>query len=408
MARRRIVVQPFQLDQRDRAKRSFATRRVPAYSMLTLIAGSVRPRSGDVVLARIHRLGNHRHVEQFDGRRARLHVGDQLILAYADRYATDQFESEVPSNLGRTQLVASGGIASGVVSRSMDVRSATDIVPVGLIGDERGRPLNLSGFGLVPCIPLTSRPRTVAVFGTSMNSGKTTTVHYLVHSLSRGGFRPGATKITGTGSGNDYWVMLDAGAHRMLDFTDVGLASTYKQSMPVLERKFIELIDHLSASGSGVNLVEIADGLLQRETAQLIESETFRSSIDAVIFAANDAMGAAMGVSHLRARDFNVVAVTGRLTRSPLAVREAQRATGLPVLGIAELSDLDTASRLLGLDPELRDQPFVEATAAWPVPAPEVDLTETADVNNDVGNDDFPEDSFVGSDELVEMNAHQQ
>ncbi|MBA2774181.1 MAG: hypothetical protein H0U36_09095 [Nocardioidaceae bacterium] len=194
----------------------------------------------------------------------------------------------------------------------------------------------------------------------------------------------------------------------MLDFTDVGLASTYKQSMPVLERKFIELIDHLSASGSGVNLVEIADGLLQRETAQLIDSETFRSSIDAVIFAANDAMGAAMGVSHLRARDFNVVAVTGRLTRSPLAVREAQRATGLPVLGIAELSDLDTASRLLGLDPELRDQPFVEATAAWPVPAPEVDLTETADVNNDVGNDDFPEYSFVGSDELVEMNAHQQ
>ncbi len=408
MARRLIVVQPFQPNQRDRAKRSFTTRRVPAEAMRTLIAGSVRPRSGDVVLASIHRLGNHRHIEQFDGRRAKLHVGDQLIVSYGDRYATDQFESEVPPDLGRTQLVASGGIASAVVGRSMDVRSATDIVPVGLIGDERGRPLNLSDFGLTPRTPLISRPRTIAVFGTSMNSGKTTTVHYLVHSLSRGGFRPGATKITGTGSGNDYWVMIDAGAHRMLDFTDVGLASTYKQSMPVLERKFTELIDHLTDSGSGVNLVEIADGLLQRETAQLIESDIFQSTIDAVVFAANDAMGAAMGVSHLRARGFNVVAVSGRLTRSPLAVREAQLATRLPVLGIAELSDLDTATSLLGLDPSRRDQPFVETPAAWPAPAPGLEFTGNLDADNHVDADSVLDECFVRSDELADVNAFQQ
>ena len=70
-----------------------------------------------------------------------------------------------------------------------------------------------------------------------MNAGKTTTNRYLVHSLNRLGARPGATKVTGTGSGNDYWVMLDAGAHQMLDFTDVGLASTYLQPITLLERK---------------------------------------------------------------------------------------------------------------------------------------------------------------------------
>ncbi|MCA1675687.1 MAG: hypothetical protein LC799_27080 [Actinobacteria bacterium] len=31
----------------------------------------------------------------------------------------------------------------------------------------------------------------------------------------------GATKVTGTGSGADYWVMVDAGASCVADFTDL-------------------------------------------------------------------------------------------------------------------------------------------------------------------------------------------
>jgi len=371
--------------------------------MRTLIGGSVRPRSGDLVLASVHRLGQHRRIEQPDGRRATLHVGDEIVVVYGDRYAPDQFEAQVPSDLGRTQLVASGGIASSMLSRSSDVRNATDIVPVGLIGDERGRPLNLADFALVPQPPQAARPRTVAVLGTSMNSGKTTTVHYLVHGLSRGGFRPCATKVTGTGSGNDYWVMIDAGAHRMLDFTDVGLASTYRQSMPVVERKFVELVDHLTASGSGVNLVEVADGVFQRETAQLVESDVFQSTIDAVVFAANDAMGAAMGVNHLLSRGLDVVAISGRITRSPLAVREAEIATELPVLGILELSDVGTACALLGLDDTCLDQPYVGAPAAWPITVPGLESTD--DIEDEYDDDGFIEECFVRSQELAGISV---
>ncbi len=351
MSRRRVFVVSFEQPRAIRAKRSFTTRRVPLGAMRTVIGGSVRPRSGDLVLATVSRLGHHSHLEQPDGRRSSMHVGDEIVVVYADRYAPDQFESEVPADLGKTNLVASGGVASTMLSRSRDVRNASDITPIGLIGDERGRPLNLADFALRRDERAVPRPKplTIAVLGTSMNSGKTTTVRYLVHSLSRGGHRPGATKVTGTGSGNDYWVMLDAGAHRMLDFTDVGLASTYRQSMMVVEQKFVDLVDHLTESGSGVNLVEVADGVLQRETSQLIESEVFASTVDAVIFAASDSMGAAMGVEHLRSRGFDVLAVSGRITRSPLATREAQEHIGLPVLGIEALSDLATARSLLGL-----------------------------------------------------------
>ncbi len=358
---RLVKVEILDVARCEKAKVSFTTRRVPREAMRTTISGAVRPRSGDLVLARIATLGHHRHIEQPDGRRAVLHAGDEIIVAYGDRYATDQFESQVPQSLGEVQLVASGGIASEVLSRSLAVRRATDIEPVGLIGDAKGRPVNIRDFGLKPVHPDRPRPRTVAVIGTAMNSGKTTTIHDIVHGLARTGVAVGATKVTGTGSGNDYWCMVDAGAHRMLDFTDVGMSSTYKQPIDKLERKFVELVDHLTDSGTALNLVEIADGIYQRETSRLLESDAFNNLIDVVLFAAPDSMGAAAGVAHLRGLGHNVVAMSGLLTRSPLAVREAAAVTGLPVLTRDELADPEVTRKLLGLEAQATEPESVLA-----------------------------------------------
>jgi hypothetical protein len=375
LSSRRISIHILGERRLDRVQSSFAIRRVPRAAMRTLIGGTVRPRSGDVVLAAVVRLGQHRRLERPDGRRAVLHIGDEILVAYADRYAPDQYESHVPDSLRRTQLVASGGIASAALSRNLDMRLATDLMPVGLVGDDQGRPLNVADFALEPVSPKLERPLTVAVIGTSMNSGKTTTIHFMVHGLSRAGVRAGVTKVTGTGSGGDYWVMVDAGAHRMLDFTDAGLASTYRQPLSRIAQSFVELVDHLSDSGTDVNFVEVADGIYQRETARLIESVTFRSVVDVVLFASGDASGAAAGVAHLRDLGLDVAAVSGRITRSPLATREMQAVLGLPVLGLAELDDPATVCAVIGLDPAVLNQPAPSPTIPWPTPVPDWETT---------------------------------
>jgi hypothetical protein len=365
--------------------------------MQTVVSGMVRPRSGDVVLASVSRLGQHRRIEQPSGRRSTLHVGDEILVAYADRYAPDQFESHVPDSLGKAQLVASGGIASAALSRSLDVRAATDQLPIGLVGDGQGRPLNVADFALDPVLPQRARPLTVAVIGTAMNSGKTTTIHYLVLGLSRAGVRVGVTKVTGTGSGGDYWVMLDAGAHRMLDFTDAGLASTYRQPMPQVEKTFVELVNHLSESGTDVNLVEIADGIYQRETSRLIESEIFRSTVDVVLFAAGDATGAAAGVAHLRGLGLDVAAVSGRITRSPLATREAEAVLGVPVLSLEELCDAAAASATIGLSPALLVERAPDPAVSPPTAEPE---WSGADPNHVPAGWTLPTDDAVLAGEL--------
>jgi hypothetical protein len=386
-SRRTVTVEDLIPERREAAKRSFTTRRVPLEAMRTLVSGPVRPRPSNVVLARVTKLGHHRKLELPTGRRAQLHPGDEIIVAYANRYASDQFESYVPLTLGPTNLVASGGVASEVLSRSRDVRRATEILPVGLVADERGIPLSLADFALEPAEPPEEHPPTLVVIGTSMNSGKTTTIHRLVESLGRAGHDPGVTKVTGTGSGGDYWVMQDSGAHVMLDFTDVGMASTFKTPLRTIEQKTLELMDLVTATGCGCMLVEIADGLLQQETAHLMRSPELQRRVDGVLFTAGDAMGAIGGVERLREAGLHVVGVAGRLTRSPLATQETADAIDVPIYRLDELGDPRVASRILGL-PEPPEPDPVGESEEVPVPVPDpaaaegpatVDLREVVD-----------------------------
>lgn len=179
-----------------------------------------------------------------------------------------------------------------------------------------------------------------------MNSGKTTTASSLVHGLARAGLKVGAAKVTGTGSGGDLWSLADAGAHRVLDFTDMGHATTADLDGLEVERVALTIVDHLSNLDVDIIILEVADGVLQKETAHLLSSGRFKSRLDGTIFAACDAMGAAAGTQWLRQTGLPVLAVSGLVTASPLAARETEMATGLPVLGIAALMDPLLAPKL--------------------------------------------------------------
>lgn len=329
-----------------KAKAAYTTRRVPLREVSHLINGNVKPAPGDMVLARVDRLGQHKRVELGNGRRAPLFPGDEIVLCYAHRYAPDQFEGVVPDSLEPCHMVAAGGIAAHAVSKHAGRKAATRITPLGLLGDALGRPVNLADHALEPVCPASALSMTIAAVGTSMNAGKTTTAAYLIRGLVNAGLTVGAAKLTGTGSGCDTWLMHDAGADLVLDFTDAGYASTHRVQLKELEGIVTTLTAHLQRAGVDAIVLEVADGLFQKETAALLCSPVFRQSANGIIFAAGDAMGAATGVNWLYDHDLPVVAVSGRLTAAPLVVREAQGATGLPVMGLEELSDPGIADTL--------------------------------------------------------------
>ena len=92
----------------------------------------------------------------------------------------------------------------------------------------------------------------------------------------------GAAKIS-TGSGRDTWLMTDAGSQLTLDFTHAGYPSTYLLSAEQIDQIIEILITNLSAANIDAIVVEVADGLLQRETAALLNSKVFAKNIDSLI-----------------------------------------------------------------------------------------------------------------------------
>lgn len=329
------------------AKRSYTTRRVDLAAARKLRTAGITPSPGDLVLARVTRIGQHSGLQLPNGRRATLFVGDEIIVAYGNRYAPDQFEARVPGHLGACHLVAAGGIAAEARSWHSRMKRPTEIEPLGILADAAGQALNVAGWRLPDDNVTPARlPRVIAVVGTSMNAGKTTAAAYLIRGLVLRGLRVGAAKVTGTGANGDVALMADAGAHCVVDFTDFGFASTYRVPRPDVERILRQAVVHAGHSADVV-IIEIADGLYQDETAALLKSATFRRIVTGVVFAAADAMGAAAGVEWLEQRGLPVLAVSGALTASPLGVEEASRATRLPVLGPADLADPDRIGVLL-------------------------------------------------------------
>ncbi|MFQ5756976.1 MAG: DUF1611 domain-containing protein [Acidiferrobacterales bacterium] len=340
-------LQPIDANRLPLAKAAYTTRRISLTEATTLLDGDLKPEAGDLVLARIEEIRQQTRLELRTGRRAPLYKGDEIIVCYGHRYAPDQFEALVPPDLGPCELVAAGGIAGQVLSRHESKKPATQISPCGLLANAHGRRINLADWSLPKVTQPHARPVTVAVVGTSMNAGKTTTLACLTKGFRRAGCDVGAAKITGTGGGGDLWAMKDAGANPVADFIDAGFSSTFRASQDAIEGILTTLTGHLANADVDVILLEVADGLLQRETAGLLSSLVFRSNVDGVLFAAGDAMAASAGSAWLRQRRLNVLGLSGTLTASPLASREAEQATGVPVLAVKHLSDPNIATQLL-------------------------------------------------------------
>ena len=333
-----MVMQTLKTARASKAKRAFSTRRVPRSAMKTLLTGMFTPQPGDLVLARVEQIGNHTKLELTDGRRALMFPGDEIVVCYGNRYAPDQFESTVPVDMSPCDLVAAGGIASREMTRHQRMKTPTQIVPLGLVGDASGRRLNVMDFRVQASEHVPELPAVLAL-GTSMNAGKTLTATSMVRGFKRVGLKVAALKITGTGAGGDMWIVRDAGADISLDFTDAGYASTYLVSIPEIEALTYRLMNYAAAQGAQVAVIEIADGLHQLETSQLIRSSRILDLAVGTMFASYDAMGAARGVQELLDAGHHVLGLSGQLGRAPLGVREAEAATGMRVYSPWEIQD---------------------------------------------------------------------
>ncbi|SDF78765.1 hypothetical protein SAMN05216241_102355 [Limimonas halophila] len=330
----------------SQAKWAFTTRRVATADVAGLESDLTRARSGDLVLARVGSVGQHKNLQLRTGRMAQLYRGDLVVAACGDRYAPDQFEAVASLDGEGADLVAGGGIIGRMRHAHTDMSAPTSVRPLGLLTHATGKTVNVASYGL-PFRRSRARVPVIAVVGSAMNAGKTTVAASLIHGLSRGGLAVGAAKVTGTGASKDVHAFADAGAHRVLDFTDAGMASTYRQSPARIGAAMESLVAHLIADGAEAVVMEVADGVYQAETAALMRRAAFRRRVDGVVFAATDALGAVAGDQAVRSCGLSMLAMSGLFTNGPLASQETQTAVAAPVKPTSELLDPACALRIL-------------------------------------------------------------
>lgn len=357
---RNELQQPIDAQRASRIRAAYTTRFVAAQlqrnpqDFQIVRRANMVPSAGDVVIAKVTELGKHLRLQSPTSRRQLMFVGQEIMVAYGHRYAPDQFLAHVPNNLGPCQLVAGGGVASGVIEQHASIDKATALEPVGLLL-RHGQVVNLRDFAPLDIHNESAqaaqvgakRPPVIAVLGTSMNSGKSTTLGCLVNGLVNSGLNVAAGKATGTGAGNDPDLFTDAGAFSVCDFTDFGFPTTYKLDYETVRSLLVAMIREQSATGADAVIIEIADGLFQGETSRLLADPIFAEHIDRVVFSAQDALGAQAGERILLEVGLDVAAVSGVVTASPLAAQEAQNQLSTAVIGTYDLCQAEVATSLL-------------------------------------------------------------
>jgi hypothetical protein len=309
------------------------------------------PEVGDLVYGSVARIGHHSSLENASGRIHVIHNGTKAVFVFGNRYAPDHYEGLVPERMrNEVDLLARSGLVGIVKTKNAMIKDPTRIKILGYVCDANSKILNTRDFpAIVPKLSEKKEPRArmILVCGTSMNSGKTMAAVACCWALASMGHNVRASKVTGTASLKDILHMNDAGANPYSDFTLFGYPSTYLLPEDEVLSIFNRLDLKYGNNKKNYWVVELADGINQRETSLLLSSREVVSRIHKLIFCASDAFGALGGLKILE-EDFGLVpdAISGVCSSSPLHVRELKKFTDCPVFNSADL-DLNQLANIL-------------------------------------------------------------
>lgn len=322
-------------------KKTIVTRFVSDYILNTQIANTHKMQAGDLAVFEIIELGKHETAQMVDGKNRSIFPGDYLMAAFADRYATSQYEGYVPEGPMDVYHILGAGGAIGIVKSKNYALKDIEPTLVKLVGyccDSSGKVINTKFYNRErKSFRGDVKPKVVLSIGSTMDSGKTTTAAFTARGLMMGGHRVGFIKLTGTCYTRDREFVYDCGAHVVTDFSDMGYPSTFMCSKEDILDIYQSLIDSLAGENLEYIVMEIADGLMQRETMFLLQDKAFMSTIHKVIFSCGDSLGAFYGVQLLREWGIEVAAISGRFTMSPLLIQEVHDHIKIPVFTIDEV-----------------------------------------------------------------------
>ena len=313
-----------------KVKRTSVVRRIEREYLQDVKYLDKKPEAGDIIKVKVSKMGYYNKFENVHGRIGDLVKHDELYCAFGTRYATQVYEAIVPRKLTRiNDFLAFSGVCGKVVSQNVGVGDPTKVDIEGYVMNGK-KVLNMKDFA----IPIKEKKdiSLIVVVGGDMECGKTTTAASIIAALTEHDYKVHAGKITGVARIRDIYRMKDSGANQVYDIIDAGSSSTYQLTMDELLDIFWRIYTNLAEDDPDYIVLEIADGIFQRETAMLLKNDEFRKKITKLFFAAADAIAAEGGINYLQHQyNLDVAGVSGIFSNSYLSMSEFKKKTSTPV-----------------------------------------------------------------------------
>jgi len=320
-------------------KKSLSCARVDTYRIDTSSNETYYPQSGDVAVFRIT------HEEECylagpDWVNRYLFTGDLILATYGNRYATSQMEGYVPQAPGTPlHLIGRGGVVGTL--KTVNATYKTEVPTVELVGyavDMQGQVINTREQNLLPFDPSQVRSKVILSIGSSMDAGKTTTAAYLSAGLQSQGAQVAFIKLTGTTFPKDKRFVRDRGTDYVCDFADLGFPSTFLEDETTLLGIYQTLVDQCwEAVQPEYIVLEIAYGILQRETELLLDNPAFMNTIYDVILSCATSLEVQSALHILDRKGIRPFALAGLFTASELMIQEVARSVEIPIIRLPHL-----------------------------------------------------------------------
>lgn len=175
-------------------------------------------------------------------------------------------------------------------------------------------------------------PFIIATIATSQNAGNSTVAVSVARGLTCNGAHARVVRIGDSlASGHIFKISDRQFLSGLVRPTGTALYASHPQ-----RRKNAALSGSPDQAGNFHNpaalVIEISKGLLHDETMALLSLRCFRTLVAGVVLASGDTYGAAAAINKLKRLGLSVLCVSGVITSSPMALREARRALTIPVL----------------------------------------------------------------------------
>ncbi|MGH8372297.1 MAG: hypothetical protein ACRETO_06165 [Gammaproteobacteria bacterium] len=315
------------------------TRNLKLDRTLTL-SSQISAEHGTVIAGRILTdKSAYNQLEDVYGRMTVVHSDDIIVGALGHRNALHGYEGVLPKQVETGQVLHvlnMGGVIGECVSHNPEVGKPFEFEVLGQVlvypefQSRQGEPANVR-MGAIRGNGKATGCKVIYVAGTCMNAGKTAAACAIVRRLSQAGYRVGGAKLTGVSLMRDTLSMRDYGAEVTLDFTDAGIVCTGADTAANVSRL---IFSELSSRNLDVVVAETGDGVMGDYGVQaILADEELRGLMAGFVFCANDPVGVAGGVQHLRdTYGIGVDVVTGPATDNNVGVRFVESQVGLPAI----------------------------------------------------------------------------